>query len=256
MAQEKVISQLNQLATVDPNADWVPVVDVSDTTASEFGTTKKALVSEFVGETGSQGEQGEPGPNEVTTSTDTDITGYLYGDGANVSGKAISTVKTELSLTKSDVGLGNVSNVDQVPLSYLDTDTSLTANSDTKVATQKATKAYSDTKLTQATADSLYAPLAKGVTNGDSHDHSGGDGAQINHTTLSNIGTNTHAEIDTHLANTSNPHTVTANQVLPSQTGNGNKFLKTDGSNVSWDDPGVSGGGISEELALAYAVVL
>lgn len=41
---------------------------------------------------------------------------------------------------------------------------------------------------------------AKGVTNGDTHDHSGGDGAQINHTTLSNIGTNTHAQIDTKLA--------------------------------------------------------
>lgn len=46
------------------------------------------------------------------------------------------------------------------------------------------------------------------VTNGDSHDHSGGDGAQINHTTLSNIGTNTHSQIDSHIASTSNPHSV------------------------------------------------
>lgn len=43
---------------------------------------------------------------------------------------------------------------------------------------------------------SAFALVANGVTNGDSHDHSGGDGAQINHTTLSNIGTFTHAQLD------------------------------------------------------------
>ncbi len=41
---------------------------------------------------------------------------------------------------------------------------------------------------------------AKGVTNGDGHDHSGGDGAQVNHAGLSNIGTNSHAQVDAHLA--------------------------------------------------------
>lgn len=40
----------------------------------------------------------------------------------------------------------------------------------------------------------------RGVTNGDAHDHNGGDGAQINHTTLSSIGTNNHAAIDTFIA--------------------------------------------------------
>lgn len=35
------------------------------------------------------------------------------------------------------------------------------------------------------------------VNNGNFHDHNGGDGAQINHTTLSNIGTTTHADLDT-----------------------------------------------------------
>ena len=35
----------------------------------------------------------------------------------------------------------------------------------------------------------VYAPLVKGVTNGDSHDHSGGDGAQIAYSTLSGLPT-------------------------------------------------------------------
>ena len=37
--------------------------------------------------------------------------------------------------------------------------------------------------------DSVYAASAKGVTNGDSHDHSGGDGAQIDYSTLSGLPT-------------------------------------------------------------------
>lgn len=40
------------------------------------------------------------------------------------------------------------------------------------------------------------------VTNGDSHDHNGGDGARIDHKTLSNIGTYSHAEIDAHIDDT------------------------------------------------------
>jgi hypothetical protein len=45
-----------------------------------------------------------------------------------------------------------------------------------------------------------YAPIENGVTNGDAHSHNNGDGAQIDHTDLSNIGTLTHAQIDTLLA--------------------------------------------------------
>jgi hypothetical protein len=40
--------------------------------------------------------------------------------------------------------------------------------------------------------DSLYATSAKGVTNGDSHNHNGGDGAQIDHGSLGGLGDNDH----------------------------------------------------------------
>lgn len=43
--------------------------------------------------------------------------------------------------------------------------------------------------LTSTAADLVYAPIAKGVTNGDSHDHSGGDGAQIAYSGLSGLPT-------------------------------------------------------------------
>lgn len=49
-----------------------------------------------------------------------------------------------VSLVKGDIGLGNVDNLQQMPLTYLDTDNGLSANSDTKVPSQKAVKYYID----------------------------------------------------------------------------------------------------------------
>ncbi len=42
------------------------------------------------------------------------------------------------------------------------------------------------------------------------------------------------ANLQAHVASTSNPHSTTAAQVLPAQTGNGGKVLTTDGSTASW----------------------
>ncbi len=45
------------------------------------------------------------------------------------------------------------------------------------------------------------------------------------------------ANIQTHISSTSNPHSTTADQVLPSQTGNSGKYLTTNGTTASWGTP-------------------
>jgi hypothetical protein len=112
-------------------------------------------------------------------------------------------LKIDLALSKSDVGLSAVTNDAQVK----------------KIASSVSGNLMSWSGTTGDTpADSGYSPssfaiAAKGVTNGDSHNHSGGDGAQIDHVGLANIGTNTHAQIDAHIGNSANPHATTAAQV-------------------------------------------
>jgi hypothetical protein len=54
----------------------------------------------------------------------------------------------------------------------------------------------------------------------DAHDHSAaGDGGTVDHTELSSIGSNTHAQIDTHIGSLANPHSVTAAQAGAPTTG-------------------------------------
>ncbi len=68
-----------------------------------------------------------------------------------------------------------------------------------------------------------------GVTNGDAHDHVGGDGAQINHTGLSNIGSNAHSVIDTH---------ITRQEASDAQAAERTGFPNLTDSVISWDDAG------------------
>jgi len=72
----------------------------------------------------------------------------------------------------SDVGLGNVDNIQQMPLTYLDTNNALTADSDTKVPSQKAIKSYVDTQIaasgdiTEVTTSATTSGLTGGALTG------------------------------------------------------------------------------------------
>lgn len=63
MAANKTFTELEELTTVDKNNDWMAVVDVSDTSASIYGTTKKANVDQFIG------DKGEAATVDVGTTT-------------------------------------------------------------------------------------------------------------------------------------------------------------------------------------------
>ena len=89
----------------------------------------------------------------------------------------IANTSNPHSTTKTQVGLGNVDNVQQIPMSYLDTDGTLTANSNTKVASQKAIKTYVESKLTGLTwkdkvraATTTNGALATAYANGQTID--------------------------------------------------------------------------------------
>ena len=83
------------------------------------------------------------------------VAGATYGSDATVSDAELKDAVTHKdvttgnphSVTKTNVVLSNVDDVQQMPLSYLDTDVTLAANSDTKVPSQKASKTYIDLLL-------------------------------------------------------------------------------------------------------------
>lgn len=70
--------------------------------------------------------------------------------------------------------------------------------------------------------DTLYAPSSKGVTNGDSHDHYGGDGAQIRHGDLLDLSTSDHHTQYLNLSRHDTTSRHTPGTVVPVVTSVGN----------------------------------
>lgn len=104
-------------------------------------------------------------------------------------------------------------------LEAADTDGTLAANSDSKVATQKATKTYVDAKTIAENRLSLS------------------DNTTANATTSAHGFLKKLSNVATEFMNgVGNWVVVTIDSILPSQTGNSGKFLTTNGSASSWGD--------------------
>lgn len=134
------------------------------------------------GPQGPQGEQGEQGPQGDTGATGaTGPTGPTGPTGATGStGATGATGATGPQGPKGDTGDTGPAGADGIGLP--------SGGSDNQILTKQSATDY----------DYAWETPVAGVTD---------------HTLLSNIGTNTHAQIDTHISSTSNPHSVTKTQV-------------------------------------------
>ena len=158
---------------------------------------------------------------ESTSASNKDTPGSIYKMMLTPTKKTITDIKTEYesginsaisthsSTTTGIHGVG-VSTVESV------------SGSVSKVSTHAAI------------TSSVHGFDVSGNAPAQSHGSTRHTGTIGDHTTnISNVGTNTHTQIDTAITN-STSHIANSGIHLPSQTGNTGKYLKTDGSAASW----------------------
>lgn len=84
--------------------------------------------------------------NSVTNAVDIKITSSDSGGTVKSVNGVVNDINGEVTLTKTNIGLSNVDNLKQMPLSYLDTTITL-GTSNTKVPSQNSVKTYIDNGL-------------------------------------------------------------------------------------------------------------
>lgn len=118
--------------------------------------------------------QGQIDGKQATDTDLTDISALTPTNDDIMQRKGGAWTNRTVAQVKSDLALNNVTNVAQLPASYLDTDTALAGNSDVKVASQKATKAYVDTAVTgllefKGSTDASASPNYPAASKGDAY---------------------------------------------------------------------------------------
>ena len=104
MADSK-ITALTAISTVDPTADPLVIVDVSDTSMAASGTTKKSTINQLLGSGGTATLASATITGAATVGTTLGVTGATTLAAASVSGDL--TVRTnKLVVTSTGVGVG------------------------------------------------------------------------------------------------------------------------------------------------------
>lgn len=201
-------SAISPTVTVLSNSSFSVTVTASDTQALKVGNFN--IVVKLT--KGSEVRIGKAIPCKLVDAYTADATSSAIID----SGTTPINVVLDSSVVNLDMFFGTASII--VDGAVLDTDVALggASSSNAKVASQLATKTYTDGQIsTEATsrssADNALDEKIKNINTG--HDHDGADSKKIDHANLENKGTNTHAQIDGHIASTVNPHSVTKAQV-------------------------------------------
>lgn len=206
MADTKITS-LTALAETPASTDVVVLVDVSDTSMAATGTTKKVTRANLVGGLAASGAN-----SDITSLTALStplsvaqggtgaatLTGILKGNGTSavtavtaptgdIVGHTDTQTLTNKTLTTPVLTLKQSASPTPTAEGAIEWDTD-----DNKIAIGDGSGTV--TFSNDTTNASTYAAAAKGVTNGDSHDHSGGDGAQIDHGGLAGLSDDDHSQ--------------------------------------------------------------